>query len=135
MRDLWTCSVSSTCSDCGGCQSVSTKSFAQPGSQPVAPTVSDWRLQQHLFARLASQPVGSLIHALAWHALQEYIDISGTRMSCCDNQSQADEGPTLPPFLQFSKRFMQFDLNRPRGSARMLDETGEEASSQPDNIL
>lgn len=56
-------------------------------------------------------------------------------MSCCDNQSQADKGPTLPPFLQFSKRFMQFDLNRPRDSVRMLDETGEEASSQPNNIL
>lgn len=84
---------------------------------------------------MVGQPAGSLFHALAWHALQEYVDISGTRMSCCDNQSQADEGPTLPPFLQFSKRFMQFDLNSPRGSARMLDETGEEASSQPNNIL
>jgi hypothetical protein len=73
--------------------------------------------------------------AIVWYVLQEYIDISGTRMSCCDNQSQADNGPTLPPFLQFSKRLLQFDLSSPRGGGRMLDETGEEASSQPNNIL
>ena len=39
----------------------------------------------------------------------EYVDISGTRMSCCTTQEQADNTsfPNLPSFLQFSKRYSQ----------------------------
>lgn len=41
--------------------------------------------------------------------LQEYVDISGTRMTCCTSQEQADNAsfPKLPSFLQFSKRYQQ----------------------------
>lgn len=83
------------------------------------------------------QTVDAACHSLPFVSfviLQEYIDISGTRMSCCEHQSQADDGPTLPPFLQFSKRFMQFDLNMPTWGARVLDDL-EDVSSQPNNIL
>jgi hypothetical protein len=55
-------------------------------------------------------------------------------MSCCETQAQADSGPTLPPFLQFSKRFAQFDLNSPSWGARVLDDV-DDASSNSHNIL
>lgn len=55
-------------------------------------------------------------------------------MSCCQTQAQADSGATLPPFLQFSKRFAQFDLNTPSLGAQVLDDVAD-ASSESHNIL
>lgn len=40
--------------------------------------------------------------------LQEYVDISNTRMACCTTQEEADKANGgLPSFLQFSKRYQQ----------------------------
>lgn len=66
--------------------------------------------------------------------MQEFVDISGTRMSCCETQEQADDPGfrKLPPFLMFSNRYSQFDLNIKGGS--LVEET-DEGIKQPNNIL
>jgi len=55
-------------------------------------------------------------------------------MSCCETQQQADDPkfPKLPPFLMFSRRYSQFDLNIKGGS--LVEET-DEGIKQPNNIL
>lgn len=64
------------------------------------------------------------------------MDISLTRMSCCDNQSQADDDSfsKLPRFLTFSRSYRQFDLSR--GAQLMSSQAAEEAErSMPSNVL
>jgi hypothetical protein len=65
----------------------------------------------------------------------EYVDITGTRMTCCGSQAEADDPnfPKLPRFLTFTKQYAQFDLNR---AMHMTVTAADEVErTQPNNIL